>query len=76
MGGIMSSPKPPAPPPLPPTPDKSLEEGKLAAEEREARLEDIKRRRRGRTGTVNTSWKGAQLSQNPGENTGKTLLGD
>ncbi len=74
MGGMFSSPKPPAPPPLP---DPGVEEAKLAAEEREERLADIDRRRRGRSGTVNTSWKGiGQLRQNPGEDTGKQLLGD
>ncbi len=73
MGGMFSSPKPTAPPPLP---DPKIEEDKLDAEEREARLDDIKRRRRGRAGTVNTSWKGAQLQQNPGESSGKELLGE
>ena len=73
MGGILSSPKAPAPPPLP---DPGIEAEKLANEEREARLEDIKRRRRGRAGTVNTAWVGAQLSENSGTDTGKKLLGE
>ena len=50
MGGLFSTPKPPAPAPLPV--DNSEEE------ERKKRLEAIERRRRGRAGTIETSASG------------------
>jgi len=52
MGGIFSAPKaPPPPPPPPPPPDPEEEERKRC-------LEAIERRRRGRSGTIETSDRG------------------
>lgn len=68
MGGLFSSPSPPAPEPTPEPEDP--EEA-----EREARLEAIARRRRGRSGTIRTSATGT-LAPTPGEQTGKTKLGE
>lgn len=69
MGGIFSSPSPPPPPPPP-----SEEENQ--AEERKARLEDIERRRRGRNGTIHTSWSGALKPNEASANTAKDKLGE
>ncbi len=73
MGGVFSSPKPPAPPPLPKVEDIEKD---LATDEREARLDDIKRRRRGRAGTIATSWTGSKLVPNSDAQSGKKLLGE
>jgi len=71
MGGIFSSPAPPPPPPPPPAEDPE-------EKEREARLEAIARRRRGRSGTIETSAKGALAPANPAASAagGKTKLGE
>ena len=68
MGGLFSSPSPPAqePTPAPKDPEEA---------EREARLEAIARRRRGRSGTIKTSASGT-LAPAPGEQTDKTKLGE
>lgn len=68
MGGLFSS----APTPPPPEPEPIID---TEAEERARRLENIERRRRGRTGTVATSWRGLEASdQAPDRN--KEHLGD
>lgn len=75
MGGLFSSPKPPAPAPEPPVvAPPSTEEA-----ERTERLKNLERRRRGRQGTIQTSWRG--LEERTGANgtapsKPKTLLGD
>ena len=68
MGAIFSPPDSPPPPPPPiagPDP---------AEEARKARLEALKRRRRGRGSTIRTSLRGV-LQPNSGEQNGKTKLG-
>ncbi|MBP5858459.1 hypothetical protein KAJ83_15670 [Marivibrio halodurans] len=82
MGGIFSSPEPPAPAPASapssePAPlDLDAETNDDPEESaREARLESIARRRRGRTGTIKTSATGA-LAPIPGAQAGKTKLGE
>jgi hypothetical protein len=67
MGGLFSSPEPP-PPPEPPADDP-------AEKEREARLEAIARRRRGREGTIETGPTGV-LAEAPDQPAGKTKLGE
>jgi len=68
MGGMFSPPSPPPPPPPPPVPDP-------AAEDRQRRLDELQRRRRGRAGTVQTGWRGV-LSDPAGPGQGKQKLGD
>jgi len=73
MGGMFSSPKPPAPPPTPPPPPDPAEA------ERDERLKNLDRRRRGRQGTIHTSWRGLEeRSADPATANakGKELLGD
>ncbi len=85
MSGLFGSP-PPSPPP-PPAPLPVLEAPDPDEEKRKARLEALRRRRRGRQGTIRTSARG--LSGSPsgglsgrgpglwtGARTGKTLLGE
>ncbi len=72
---------PPKPPeiPKPPKPQISqsvVEKKNLVIEEREARLGEIKRRRRGRMGTIHSSWRGLELNNSERKNTGKKLLGE
>jgi len=69
MGGLFSSPPPPPPlsPPLP------IDDGET--EKRRLRIEALKRRRRGRTGTIATSPKGF-LSPGGGLPKRKSLLGE
>ncbi|WP_259780965.1 hypothetical protein [Aestuariispira ectoiniformans] len=69
MGGLFSSPSPPPPPPPP-----SEEENRK--EEITARKEDIERRRRGRSGTILTGWKGALDSQQTPTPSTKDKLGE
>lgn len=69
MGGMFSSPKPPALPPELPAPEDPAEA------ERTERLKNMERRRRGRQGTIQTSWRGLEQS-NPATTQGKQLLGD
>lgn len=71
MSGMFSSPAPPPPPPMPEVKDP-------AEAERENRLEALERRRRGRSGTVETGFRGV-LNSGPatdGNATGKTRLGE
>ena len=70
MSGLFGSPSPPPPPapPVLPAPDPD-------EEKRKARLEALRRRRRGRLGTIRTSARG--LPRGPsGARRGKTLLGE
>lgn len=68
MGGLFSAPSPPAPLSLPAAPDPEIEA-------RKKRLEEIERRRRGRTGTIATSSRGLLgLSDNAPRR--KSLLGE
>ena len=67
MGGLLSSPSPAAPAALPEPVD-------TEAEERERRLEEMDRRRRGRNGTIATGYRGV-LSESLGSR-GKSLLGE
>jgi len=68
MGGLFSAPSPPAPMSLPQAPDPEIEA-------RKKRLEEIDRRRRGRTGTIATSPRGLLgLSDNAAKR--KSLLGE
>ncbi len=66
MGSLFSSPSPPPVYTPPPATDPE-------AEAREARLEALARRRRGRAGTVATTERG--LLTTSGEGGGKSLLG-
>lgn len=83
MGGLFSSPEPPAPVSAPISEPAPLDTETADAETaddpeesaREARLESIARRRRGRTGTIKTSATGA-LAPAPGAQAGKTKLGE
>jgi len=69
MGGILSNPSaPPAMPTPAPLPD-------YGAEDRQARLDAVDRRRRGRSGTVATSDRGL-VRQNANAPHKKTLLGE
>jgi len=67
MGGLISSPSTPAMPA--PAPDTS------AAEETQARLDAMERKRRGRSGTIRTSERGL-LSENANAAQKKNLLGE
>lgn len=68
MGGMFDAPKAPEPAPLPPEPEPE-------EDERKARLEAIKRRRRGRAGMIETSPRGI-LSLSANEDGRKRLLGE
>lgn len=74
MSGLFGSPSPPPPPP-PPMP--VLEAPDPDEEKRKARLEALRRRRRGRLGTVRTTDRGLPF---PGRGRragrGKALLGE
>ena len=70
MGALFSSPKAPPPPPAPP-----IDKPDPEAEQREARLEALARRRRGRGGTVLTSERGLLRSQGS-DRAPKRLLGE
>jgi hypothetical protein len=75
MGGLLKAPSPPAqiaapPPPPPPAP---VEDTEAAA--RAARLEALERRRRGLSGTVNTSYRGVLAESLPATDR-KSLLGE
>ncbi len=81
MSGLFGSP-PPSPPP-PPAPLPVLEAPDPDEEKRKARLEALRRRRRGRPGTIRTSARGLSSGlwgRGPGlrtgARTGKTLLGE
>lgn len=77
MGGIFSPPSPPSYQPAPmPDPQASQAEvdAKVAERDRQNRLEEIARRRRGRSGTVTTGWTG--LSRLAIQNSGKTRFGE
>ncbi|NMM45865.1 hypothetical protein HH303_15315 [Rhodospirillaceae bacterium KN72] len=67
MGGLLSSPSPAAPVAVPEPVD-------TEAEERKRRLEDMDRRRRGRSGTIATGYRGI-LNESRGS-AGKSLLGE
>jgi len=68
MGGLLSPPSVPAPPPLPAAADPE-------EEARKKRIEEIDRRRRGRSGTIATSSRGLlSLSDNLPQR--KSLLGE
>ena len=72
---------PPTPPEIPKPPKPQISQPvvvkkNLVVEEREARLEEIKRRRRGRAGTIHSSWRGLELNNGSSKNTGKKLLGE
>ncbi|NQU58165.1 MAG: hypothetical protein HQ513_13090 [Rhodospirillales bacterium] len=68
MGGLFSAPSPPAQMSLPEAPDPEIEA-------RKKRLEEIERRRRGRSGTITTSPRGLLgLSDNAPKR--KSLLGE
>lgn len=69
MSGIFKS--PPAPPPPQPLPE--VKDPDAAA--REERLEALDRRRRGRTGTVETGFRGV-LNSKGGTPAGKSKLGE
>jgi hypothetical protein len=69
MGAIFNPPDPPLPAP-PPIAGPDPEE-----EARKARLEALRRRLRGRGGTVRTSLRGVLQPGGPGQ-TGKKLLGE
>lgn len=72
MGGILSSPKPPA---LPPQPEPAPDTGE--ADAAKARLETLERRRRGRAGTILTSERGlVRLLDDAPATHNKTLLGE
>lgn len=64
MGGILSSPTPPATPAPPPVTDP-------ADEERAARLSNMKRKRRGRAGLINTGARGVFAPRDTGEDKSK-----
>ncbi len=68
---------PPVPkPPKPQISDPVVKEKNLEIEEREARLNEIKRHRRGRMGTIHSSWRGLELNNSNDKKTGKKLLGE
>ena len=67
MGGIFSAPSPPPPPP-PPPPDPTEDPAV-------ARKELIARRRRGRAGTIETSFRGVLQPRQPAGGR-KSLLGE
>lgn len=70
MSGLFGSPSAPPPPPPPALPAPDPDE-----EKRKARLEALRRRRRGRLGTIHTGSRG--LSKNrAGQRQGKSLLGE
>ena len=70
MGSLFSAPKapPPPPPPVLDTPDPE-------ADARKSRLEALKRRRRGRAGTIITGRKGIMRPTRQ-DRAGKQLLGE
>jgi len=68
MGSLMSSPSAPPMPAPEPLPD-------YGAEDKQARLDAMDRRRRGRAGTVTTSDRGL-VRQNANATQKKTLLGE
>lgn len=70
MGGIFSPPSPP------PAPMPVVEQPDPAADERSRRLEEIDRRRRGRSGTVETGWRGVLSQSSPTQPGTKTKLGE
>ncbi|MGB0670900.1 MAG: hypothetical protein ACPGNT_05345 [Rhodospirillales bacterium] len=76
MGGFFSSPAPAPLPPLPqPEPEPAPDPAAEAAEaERQARIDNLERRRRGRAGTITTSDRG--LLDDGSGRSGKTLLGE
>jgi len=70
MGGLFSAPSPPPVQPLPEVKDPS-------EDERARRLEELDRRRRGRSGTVETGFRGVlSPGQSGAAKTGKTYLGE
>lgn len=74
MSGLFGSPSPP-----PPAPPPVLEAPDPDEEKRKARLEALRRRRRGRLGTIRTSARGlpSGLTGRPNDGSrGKTLLGE
>lgn len=74
MSGLFGSPSPP-----PPAPPPVLEAPDPDEEKRKARLDALRRRRRGRLGTIRTSARGLPngLTGRPtGGSRGKTLLGE
>jgi len=68
MGGIFSAPSPPPPPPPPPPPAP-------VADPAVARKELLARRRRGRAGTIETSFRGVLRPRQPAGRP-KSLLGE
>jgi len=72
MGGIFSPPSPPAPTPVVETTTGT------EAEDRARRLQEIDRRRRGRSGTVETGWRGvlSQPANTASQSGTKTRLGE
>ncbi len=68
MGGLFSAPSPPPPPPPPPPADL---EGEAARE----RKEQLERQRRGRLGTIATSFRGV-LQPHATAGSRKSLLGE
>lgn len=69
MGAIFGAPKPVAPPPPPPLP------ADPEVEARQKRLDEIERRRRGRSGTIATSARGL-LQPSVESGAAKTLFGE
>lgn len=74
MGGVFSSPIPPAPAPSPAAAPAPAPAEDPAEKEREARLKAISQRRRGRDGAIATSPTGTLAPASP-EQSGKTKLG-
>lgn len=79
MSGLFGSPSPPPPPPPLPV----LEAPDPDEETRKARLEALRRRRRGRLGTIRTTPRGVShglaagsAGRHSGAAPGKTLLGE
>jgi hypothetical protein len=70
MGSLFGAPKAPPPPPLP-----KLETPDPDADARQARLDALKRRRRGRAGTIVTGRRGVLRPSNK-QRAGKRLLGE
>lgn len=70
MAALFGSPSAPKPAPLPALPAPEPDD-----EKRKARLEALRRRRRGRLGTIHTSARGLSRDRSPGQ-LGKTLLGE
>ena len=74
MSGLFGSSSPPPPPPPP-----VLEAPDPGEEKRKARLEALRRRRRGRLGTIHTTARGLSnglAGQRTGGSRGKKLLGE